>query len=113
MPPESVRLTLPRGAVAPESGARGLVLRIPDSGGHPKQGSDLPRGMLLLSITPNAEADPGVRLSPSSEPIQPAPGRELLAGWPRFARLSPTVVLAIIVALWMLFLITLRISGQG
>ena len=113
MPAESVRLTLPQGAVVPESGARGLVLRIPDSGGHPQQGSDLPRGLLLLSIIPNTEADPGVRLAAPFEPAQLSSRPGPLAGWPRFARLSPTVVLAIIVAWWILFLITLRVSGHG
>ncbi|MGC4093375.1 MAG: hypothetical protein QM756_36875 [Polyangiaceae bacterium] len=37
-----------------------MVLRIPEQGGEPGRGSDLPRGLLLLQIVAADQSDPGV-----------------------------------------------------
>jgi hypothetical protein len=54
---EAIQVTLPQGG--PVSG---VTLRIPDAGGHPGSGSDLPRGLLLLSVLPGAQPAENVRL---------------------------------------------------
>lgn len=66
-------VTLPSGT--PEAA---LVIRIPEHGGLPAEGTDLPRGHLLLRVEPATKADPGVTLAPDrvvevKRPTPPAP----------------------------------------
>jgi len=78
-PVEIVQVTLPKRAS--ELGGGAITLRIPECGGLSAPGSDLPRGLLLLSVLPAEGADPGVRLCADLEPdssLRPAeagPGR--------------------------------------
>lgn len=60
-----------------------VVIRIPEYGGLPPEGSDLPRGHLLLRVEPAAKADPSVNLAPDrvmearvKTPVAPAPSAE-------------------------------------
>ena len=101
---ERIQVTLP--ACATDSGARGIVLRIPDSGGLAAPDSLLPRGMLLLSVLGSEQADAGVRMIHSTLPppevvrtlTDPVPAglarRPLLVAW--------TLILLIVVSLLIL-----------
>lgn len=122
-PAEVVEVTLParpgEGDDAPDS--LGITLRIPEQGGLPEPGSDLPRGLLLLTVLPSPEPDPRVRVLrgvPSKRPPasvvgadeMPSPVAEGTSG-----RRIPiaVVVVAVAVSLWLLLLIWLRLSGRG
>jgi hypothetical protein len=65
-PHERVQVTLPE--CGPNSGERGVVLRIPECGGLPAPDLPLPRGMLLLSVIGSEQADAGVRVIRSTLP---------------------------------------------
>ena len=74
-PTETVEVTLPApGSVdgAASSSVRVVVVRIPDRGGLPPVGVELPRGNLFLSVRTGPEAAPGVsRLAQPSLPPPP------------------------------------------
>jgi hypothetical protein len=120
-PAEMVEVTLParRGDDLPES--RGVTLRIPELGGLPEPGSQLPRGVLLLTVVPSLEPDPSIKLLrgvPSKRP--PAiieDGDEIPAplGLPgaKGGRSRTLVIVVLAVVLWILLLLWLRLSGQG
>jgi hypothetical protein len=80
-PAETVEVTVPRttaGGEAPSSKSRVIVMRIPDRGGLPPEGEELPRGNLLLSMKSGAEPSRGVkRLAQPSMP--PPPVAELVS----------------------------------
>jgi len=77
-PVETVEVTLQSGTVSddvPSSRTRRIVLRIPERGGHPPkiEGSEIPRGNLLLSVRAGPAPPRGVkRLGEPSEPPPPA-----------------------------------------
>jgi hypothetical protein len=120
-PAEFVEITLPArpGDDAPDS--RGITLRIPEQGGLPELGSDLPRGLLLLTVVPSPEPDPRIRLlrgvpskrPPASVVANPdVPSQR--AARPSGRRFSVVVVIAAVaVAFWVLLLIWLRATGRG
>jgi hypothetical protein len=116
---EVVEVTLPArpSADAELADAQGLTLRIPEQGGLPEAGTDLPRGMLLLTVVPSQEPDPRIKLrgATSKRPAVSAPGDEASltegAAKPRSSLLF--VVGIVLVALWILLLVWLRLSGQG
>jgi hypothetical protein len=90
-------VTLPTGA---PSGA--VVIRIPEYGGLPQEGSDLPRGHLLLRVEPGTKADPSVTLAPDRvmeakvpTPIAPAPGVERRPVWLVAGALAIGIVLVV------------------
>jgi hypothetical protein len=75
-------VTLPSGS----TGA--VVIRIPEYGGLPSEGSELPRGHLLLRVEPGTKADASVMLAPDRvveakvpTPIAPAPALERRPIW--------------------------------
>jgi hypothetical protein len=80
-PAETVEVTLLRPAAgddAPSSKSRLVVMRIPDRGGHCREGEELPRGNLLLSVKSGSEPSRGVkRLAQPSMP--PPPAAELVS----------------------------------
>jgi hypothetical protein len=107
-------------------------LRIPEQGGLPEPGSDLPRGVLLLQIIPAAEPDSSVKVlgrAPSLHPPKPEPKPVVstalvgpnVASVPVVApksvppkrRTGAIVAAAIVVVVWILLLIWLRLSGLG
>ena len=120
-PAEVVEVTLPARPDDDAPDSRGITLRIPEQGGLPAPGSDLPRGLLLLTVVPSPEPDPRIRLlrgvpskrppasvvdsdeMPSLHPIEPPSRRVSVA----------IVIVAVAVALWVLLLIWLRLSGRG
>jgi len=112
---EVVRVTLPQRAFdePPSSGPKGFLVRIPEKGGLPPEGSRLPRGLLLLRIEPADKPDAGVRLEgarkPEALPEEAAPAR--LPAPRRRSRAVPIV--AILVVLWIAFLVFLRVTGRG
>src|SRR5689334_7625686 len=61
-PAEVVEVTLPSRGADEVPDSRGITLRIPEQGGLPPEGSELPRGVLLLTVMPSDAADPSVRL---------------------------------------------------
>ncbi|HYJ08820.1 MAG TPA: hypothetical protein VEX18_07415 [Polyangiaceae bacterium] len=122
-PAEVVEITLPARPDDELPDSRGLTLRIPEQGGLPEPGSDLPRGLLLLTVVPSSESDRSVKLlrgvpskrPPASivesddttslapnAPSPPAPGLS-----------RPVTMVLVAVVLWILLLIWLRLSGQG
>jgi hypothetical protein len=90
-------VTLPTGS--PDSA---VVIRIPEYGGLPREGSALPRGHLLLRVEPTTKADPSVRLAPDRvierrppTPIAPAPAVERRPVWLVAGALAVGVALVI------------------
>jgi hypothetical protein len=120
-PAEVVEVTLPVRSNDDLPDSRGITLRIPEQGGLPEHGSDLPRGLLLLTVVPSPEPDPTIKLLhgiPSKRPpasvvdsdemptVQEAGSAE--------RRSSPALIIVIVaVLLWILLLLWLRLSGQG
>ncbi|MEZ4374929.1 MAG: hypothetical protein R3B07_29225, partial [Polyangiaceae bacterium] len=92
----------------PSSGARSLVIRVPAHGGLPPEGSDLPRGNLLLKVKIADEAEAGVcRVEEALAVVAPPPTPQKpgLAVWVK--------LLAAAVVVYVIVLILLRISGRG
>jgi hypothetical protein len=121
-PAEVVEVTLPARPADDVPDSRGLTLRIPEQGGLPAPGSELPRGLLLLTVVPSPEPDPRIKLLrgiPSKRPpASVVDSDEMAASRAEAAphrRLSSTavVIVAVAVALWVLLLIWLRLSGRG
>lgn len=107
---EIVQVSLPQppGDGPPSSGVRALVIRLPGQGGLAAEGSDLPRGNLLLRVRASDQADPGVtRLaaSPDLAPASMGPSAPRRAPWIR--------LLAAAVAIYLLILLFMRITGRG
>ena len=121
-PAEVVEVTLPARAADELPDSRGLTLRIPEQGGLPAPGSELPRGVLLLTVVPSPESDPSVKLMRGRPSLRPpasiVDSDELPSLLPPSERpqggLSPAVLIVLVaVVLWILLLIWLRLSGQG
>jgi len=115
-PPEIVEVRLPVRPAEEEPDSRGVTLRIPEQGGLPAPGSELPRGLLLLTVVPSDEADPNVSLVPTSSEQEvgaPADSAPRVASTTKSGREIWRVVLVVAVALWILFLIWLRLTGRG
>jgi len=120
-PAEVVEVTLPSRPADELPDSRGITLRIPELGGLPEAGSDLPRGVLLLTVVPSAEPDPSIKLLrgvPSRRPpasiVDSDEMPALVGEQAPERRLRPAQVIVIVaVILWVLLLIWLRLSGQG
>ena len=96
----------------PSSGKRGLIVRIPDQGGLPPSGSDLPRGHLMLLV----QVGEPVTATRVEIPVAPAP--QPAAFEPAIvaaARKRPValVVVAVLVLGWIALLVAVRMSGCG
>ena len=122
-PAEVVEVTLPARPDDELPDSRGLTLRIPEQGGLPEAGSDLPRGLLLLTVVPSSESDRSVKLlrgMPSKRPPASIVERDDMASLaprapgPPVRGLSRAVTMVLVaVVLWILLLIWLRLTGQG
>ena len=129
-PVEVVEVTLPRCALDELPDSRGITLRIPEQGGLPEPGSDLPRGVFLLQIIPAEQPDSTVKVlgrAPSLHPPEPKPEPKPVVLAPKVAsvpvvapksvppkrRSGAVVGAAIVVVVWILLLIWLRLSGLG
>jgi len=120
-PAEVVEVTLPARKSDDLPDSRGVTLRIPEQGGLPEPGSELPRGVLLLTVVPSLEPDPSIKLLrgvPSKRPpasvveSDEVPRALEAQGTP--SRTSPAVIIVVVaVILWIVLLIWLRLSGQG
>lgn len=95
--PVPIRVPLPRRSAEELAREPSLVLRIPEQGGEPLGGVDLPRGLLLLQIVVAERADAGVakvrtgiarRLS--GKPPKPEPPREQAEAPESTARARPS-----------------------
>ncbi len=108
--PELVQVKLPvrNDEGPPSSGPRSLVIRVPAHGGLAAEGSDLPRGNLLLRIKVADEADPGITRLSDLTPVPAPPAHAPRVGLPAWIKL-----LAVAVVLYVLVLIFLRLSGRG
>jgi hypothetical protein len=108
-----VAVTLP---ARPEGAAdsRGITLRIPEQGGLPAEGSELPRGVLLLTVVPSDDADPSVKLVPAPSPatVEEESGPPRSGTRPVVALRSVALLLVLVLA-WIVLLIWLRLSGRG
>jgi hypothetical protein len=103
-PAETIQLTLPGGPPSSETVGRGLVLRIPESGGKAEADSGLPRGLLLLSVVADDEPDDHVRLCVAGEAPDAQSLAAAIAPRPARIRITPAIVLAILILLWILLL---------
>jgi hypothetical protein len=120
-PADVVEVTLPVRPAAELEGARPITLRVPELGGLPETGSELPRGVLLLTVVPSAEPDANIRLLrgvPSKgPPASVVDSDELEArpvSEPRRAGSSRAVAIAaLLVVIWILLLVWLRFTGRG
>lgn len=118
-PAEVVEVTLPRRSADDVPDSRGITLRIPEQGGLPAEGSDLPRGVLLLTVIPSDVADASVRrlsgLPSKKPPAVVVDGDDTAAHVESAPTRSRTAQVIVIVALmlWIAVLIYLRLSGQG
>jgi hypothetical protein len=117
-PAEVVRITLPRAdsetPPPPAIARRGIVVRIPDQGGLPPLGSGLPRGHLMLMVQVG-EPSGTLRVDapvPEADQAAPAPRGATAPAPARRPRVA-VLVLAAVVAAWVLFLIAVRASGCG
>lgn len=118
-PAEVVEITLPRRSPDEVPDSRGITLRIPEQGGLPPEGSELPRGVLLLTVVPSDVADTSVRPLrglPSKKPPASIVESDEMATQVAPAeapRRTALVIVIVAVVLWILLLIYLRLSGQG
>ncbi len=119
-PAEVVEVTLPARSADELPDSRGITLRIPELGGLPPPDSELPRGVLLLTVVPSPEPDPNIKLLrgvPSKRPpasiFDSDEMPHLAEGEPRRGRSTAIVLVVILVLLWILLLIWLRLSGRG
>jgi hypothetical protein len=90
-PADLVQVTLPRNRSEP------FVVRLPERGGLPPVGSELPRGYLLLRVEPSTQADPSVSLAGSIPAL--AAARRLLSERPALSRRAGWALLAFVVLL--------------
>ena len=105
---ELIEVTLPHPDSA-QGAELGVVMRIPGRGGLPEDGSDLPRGNLLLTVRAGDEPTKGVRClaQPSIPPPPPvdvppsSPGAPAPSGAPAFVWVVAAVVVALLAA-WLL-----------
>ena len=98
-PPDVIEVTLPG------EKDEAFVIRLPERGGLAPEGSDLPRGNLLLRVEPSAEADASVSLAirrPELEAVRralderpPAPLRKRLL-------VGALVIGVILLTIWLL-----------
>jgi hypothetical protein len=97
-PPEVVPVTLPMLESGPEPA--GLVLRIPQCGGLPPVGHDVPRGHLLLRVLPGETTPATVRrIDRSVRTASRGPGRGRLRPSVRHVAMA-LLVLAALLAAW-------------
>src|SRR5262245_13030580 len=89
-PAELFELTLPKGHTY-------LLMRIPDRGGLPKEGSDLPRGNLLLSVNPGELPQKGITRLPGPS-IPPPRIPDVLQSGPPPTHRTVTLVRLIAIA---------------
>ena len=118
-PAEVVEVTLPSRPADEQPDSRGITLRIPEQGGLPDPGSDLPRGVLLLTVVPSQEPDSSIKLLrgvPSKRPpasiVDSDEMPKLLTDAEPKRRLALLIVIVAVV-LWVLLLIWLRLTRQG
>jgi hypothetical protein len=101
-PIELVELSLPKG-----DRDEPFVIRLPERGGMPPAGSDLPRGHLLLRVEPceESQASPTLRRTkPSFKPRPKIPSLRVVASSQSRAALLlwGVLVLAILTTIWIL-----------
>jgi hypothetical protein len=106
-PAETIQVTLPEGPPSSVTVGRGLVLRIPDSGGWAEPDSALPRGLLLLSVVPDNEPDERVRFCAVGEALAAQSAATAIFPRPARIRITPAVILAVLVLLWILLLLVI------
>jgi hypothetical protein len=118
-PAEVVEITLPSRPVDGQRDSGGITLRIPEQGGLPELGSDLPRGVLLLTVVPSNEPDPSIKLLrgiPSKRPpasiVDSDELPKLMTDAAPKRRIALLIVIVVVV-LWVLLLIWLRLSRRG
>ena len=125
---EVVELELPRNLACAACGGGGcdtcgrsgaITLRIPELGGLPEPGSELPRGVLLLTVVPSPEPDPNIKLLrgvPSKRPpaiIVDSDEMPAQLGVPGAKGGRSRTLIVVVVVLWILLLLWLRLSGRG
>jgi hypothetical protein len=100
-PADLVEVTLPG-----EQGET-FVIRLPERGGLPPQGSGLPRGNLLLRVEPSAQADPSVTLASKNSIFDMA--RRALSTRPAASLRFPVALVAVVLGVILLAIwLTLR-----
>lgn len=120
-PAEIVEVSLPARPPEQIPDSRGITLRIPEQGGLPEHGSELPRGLLLLTVVPSDAPDENVRLLRGVASKRPARSAEdsdelskaFLAREDKRPTPLVLVIVVVAVAAWVLLLIWLRLSRRG
>lgn len=110
-PPVSVQVTLPRRTSQELREQTTFVLRVPDQGGAAPE-AHVPRGLLLLRITPSSNTDAGIALA--ARALEPS-SVEMASGSPvssvRPKRRRAALVLAVVVVAWIAVVFALA-TGQ-
>ena len=112
-PTEIVQVTLPKRDDSAEltASGRGIVLRVPERGGL-SDSTELPRGILMLTVISSDTADSGVaRVAPAT--LEAAVGDRVSRVPASPPKSRAVLIVAILVALWILGLIVLRALGYG
>ncbi len=113
-PAEIIEVTLPGRGTDSQVQSRPFMIRIPEQGGLPPVGTDVPRGNLLLGVVAADAPDVGVTLIRRSLPA-PEPVAARLSSRPPAPRpgIKPVVIIFVVVVLWVLLLLYLRLSGRA
>ncbi|MBM4361867.1 MAG: hypothetical protein FJ104_04245 [Deltaproteobacteria bacterium] len=113
-PPEIVEVRLPSPSEAAEdapASSAGVRLRVPDRGGLPPVGSDLPRGNLLLSVGIGSEPSAGTERvvpvllpsdMPAPAPVEPTAGRAEARSGPAPLLVGAALLLVALLTAWLL-----------
>lgn len=115
-PAEVVRVVLPATPMGDDDKLRAVALRIPERGGV-SDDAQLTRGLLILTVVGESEADAGVRrVHPSLVPSAPDVIEDRASGArisvrPAASGLSWPVVVAVAIVVWILLLAALRAAG--
>ncbi len=115
-PSEVVQVVLPATPMGDDDKLRAVALRIPERGGIPAE-DDLPRGVLILTIVGDDEADDGVRrVHPSlvpaaAEVFEDRESAARVSVRPEARGLSWVMVVLVAIVVWILMLAVLRAAG--
>jgi hypothetical protein len=100
-PPDLIEVALPG------EKHEAFVIRLPERGGLPPEGSGLPRGNLLLRVEPSVEADASVSLAirhPELEAARRALSERPVRPVRRRLVVGAAVVGVLLLVIWLLFL---------